>query len=116
MGRCPGEDVGLFQDRWHAQHEAEEQAGHEGTQGHQPLHQGAVRVQGEACFEDSSLPSNEEAQDDALNRARAHWTWTYELRPCSRHSRCLVDSSRGGWPRRALLYILYAASHLVDEE
>merc|ERR1712139_111638 len=33
--------------------------------GHQPLHQGAVRFQGEACLEDGALPSDEEAQGDA---------------------------------------------------
>merc|ERR1712093_543744 len=71
-----GEEVRLLQDCGHAQHEAEEQASHEGTQGRQPLHQGAVCVQGKACFEDSSLPSHEEAQGDALNRPRALLTGT----------------------------------------
>merc|ERR1711869_21046 len=41
-GRGAGEEVRLLQACGHAEHEAEEQAGDEGAQGHQPLHQGAV--------------------------------------------------------------------------
>merc|ERR1712023_433586 len=37
-----GEEVRLLQACWHAEHEAEEQACHEGPQGREPLHQGAV--------------------------------------------------------------------------
>merc|ERR1712118_332061 len=47
------------------------QAGNEGTQGHQPFHQGALRFQGEACLEDRTLPCPEEAQGDALRRVQA---------------------------------------------
>merc|ERR1739848_599922 len=67
-----GEEVRLLQACRHAQHEAEEQAGHEGTQGCQPLHQGAMRFQGQACLEDGALPPDEEAQGDALKRVSTH--------------------------------------------
>merc|ERR1711898_21933 len=36
------------------------------AKGHQPLHQGAVRFQGEACIEDCEMLRDEEAQGDAL--------------------------------------------------
>merc|ERR1712193_516177 len=65
-----GGEVGLLQDRWHAQHEAEEQACHEGAEGRQPLHQGALCLQGEARLEDSARPAHEEAQGDALSQER----------------------------------------------
>merc|ERR1712216_288970 len=67
-----GEEVRLLQACRHAQHEVEEQAGDQGTQGHQPLHQGALRFQGEACIQDRALPCPEEAQGDALRRVPAH--------------------------------------------
>merc|ERR1712216_543778 len=44
----------------------QEQAGNEGTQGHQPIHQGAMRFQGKACLEDGEVLRYEEAQGDAL--------------------------------------------------
>merc|ERR1711937_930803 len=65
-GRGAGEEVWVLQGRRYAEHEAEEQACHEGTQGHQPIHQGAVRFQGEACLEDGEVLRDEEAQGDAL--------------------------------------------------
>merc|ERR1711904_529449 len=65
-GRGAGEEVRVLQAWRYAEHEAEEQAGNEGTQGHQPIHQGAVRFQGEACLEDGEVLRDEEAQGDAL--------------------------------------------------
>merc|ERR1712118_384150 len=59
--RGAGEEVRLLQACGHAEHEAEEQAGNEGAQGHQPLHQGAVRFQGEARLEDCEVLRDEEA-------------------------------------------------------
>merc|ERR1711904_477178 len=63
-----GEEVRLLQACRYAEHEAQEQTGNEGTQGHQPLHQGAVCFQGEACIEDSEVLRDEEAQGDALSQ------------------------------------------------
>merc|ERR1712139_548814 len=97
-----GEEVWRLQARRHAEHEAEEQASNEGTQGHQPFHQGAVRFQGEACLEDGEVLRNEEAQGDALK-----WcgVWVLSLlKVGDGQKRCLADSSFGGRPRRALLY------------
>merc|ERR1719379_2250025 len=65
-GRGAGEEVGVLQARRYAEHEVEEQAGNEGTQGHQPIHQRAMRVQGKACLEDGEVLRYEEAQGDAL--------------------------------------------------
>merc|ERR1711918_173495 len=65
-GRGAGEEVRVLQGRRYAEHEAEEQASNEGTQGRQPIHQGAVRFQGEACLEDGEVLRDEEAQGDAL--------------------------------------------------
>merc|ERR1712139_692228 len=51
-----------LQARWDAQHEAEEEARHTCTQGSEPIHQGAMRLQGKACLEDREGPRHEEAQ------------------------------------------------------
>merc|ERR1711934_1126056 len=107
-GRGTGEEVWLLQACGYAQHEAEEQAGHKGAQGRQPLHQGAVRFQGEACLENSALPSDEEAQGDALKRVPTHvavgptdeCTWEYtgygERVECGRSDEVLVGRCGSG--------------------
>merc|ERR1711985_90608 len=97
-----GEEVWRLQTWRYAEHEVEEQASNEGTQGHQPLHQGAVRFQGEACLEDCEVLRDEEAQGDALKGRGLRVLSLLELG--MGHSRCLVDSSHGGRPHRALVY------------
>merc|ERR1711865_255773 len=64
--RCGAEEERLLQVRGPDEHEAEEQAGDEGSKGRESLHQGALRLQGEAGIEDRARPCDEEAQDDAL--------------------------------------------------
>merc|ERR1711924_167352 len=76
-------------------------AGHGGAQRRQPLHQGAVRLQGEACLEDSEVLRDEEAQGDALNQQGVRVLSL--LKVGNGHQRCLADSSCGGRPHRALL-------------
>merc|ERR1719284_670907 len=101
-GRGAGEEVWVLQARRHAEHEAEEQAGNQGTPGHQPFHQGAMRFQGEACLEDGEVLRDEEAQGDALK-----WRGVRAmplLNVGNGHSSCSADLSLGGRPRRALLY------------
>merc|ERR1711937_478602 len=101
-GRGAGEEVRLLQVRGYAEHEVEEQASNEGTQGYQPLHQGAVRLQGEACLEDSEVLRDEEAQGDALKEQGVRVLSL--LKVGNGLELCLADSSCGGRPHRALLY------------
>merc|ERR1711865_773603 len=64
-----GEEDGLLQACRHAQDEAEGEDGDESAQRYQPLHQGALRLQGEARLEDCEMLCHEEAQGLAELRA-----------------------------------------------
>merc|ERR1712187_135724 len=57
-----GEEDRLLQACRDAQHEAEEEACHACTQGCEPIHQGAMCLQGKAGLEDREGPGYEEAQ------------------------------------------------------
>merc|ERR1712087_822966 len=56
------EEEWILQARRDAQHEAEEEACHSCPQGCEPVHQGALCLQGEACLEDSEGFRHAEAQ------------------------------------------------------
>merc|ERR1712187_707505 len=60
-GRSDEEDW-LIQDRRHAQSEAEIKACDTSTEGREPIHERAVRLQSQACIQDSEGTSDEEAQ------------------------------------------------------
>merc|ERR1740117_687177 len=62
--RCGGanEKEWIFQARRRFEHEAQEQAGCEGTQGHPPVHQGAVCDQSEAGIQESDGQSHEKTE------------------------------------------------------
>merc|ERR1712048_1237659 len=56
------EEEWFFQVRRYVEHEVEEEACNPSTQGCQPVHQGALRLQGQAGFQDSSCLGHEKAQ------------------------------------------------------
>merc|ERR1711879_268520 len=52
------------------EHEAQEEASTACTQGRQPVHKGAMRLQGQASVEDCASATNEEVEgDDQLSRS-----------------------------------------------
>merc|ERR1712007_282299 len=75
------EEDWLLQTRWRAEHEAEEEASYPCPQGRQPVHQGTLRLQGQACVEDREGPPDEEAQgNDQLSSVAcfamgSSWPW-----------------------------------------
>merc|ERR1719164_196367 len=54
----------LFQARRSAQHEAEEEASNTSQERRKPIHQGTMRVQSQARFQDRQGIANEEVQGD----------------------------------------------------
>merc|ERR1711957_442287 len=54
----------IFQARRGFESEAQEPGGYEGTQGHQPVHQGAVCDQGEAGIQESDGEGDEKTERD----------------------------------------------------
>merc|ERR1712216_927878 len=58
------EEEWLIQVRWLPELEAEEEACHPCSQGCQPFHQGAMRVQSEASLQDCPCFGNEEVEGD----------------------------------------------------
>merc|ERR1712166_1398495 len=52
----------------HAQHEVEEEGRQRGKEGHQPIHQGTLRLQGQAGIQDGQVLCNEETQVGAQLR------------------------------------------------
>merc|ERR1712066_171989 len=67
----------LLQTRWRVEHEAEEEASDTCAQGCQPVHKGTLRLQGQACVEDSEGLSDEEAQgDDQLSSVVCFMQWS----------------------------------------
>merc|ERR1711953_829471 len=64
VGSCGRSDEKdwLIQDRRHAQSEVEIKACDTSTEGREPIHERAVRLQSQACIQDSEGASDEEAQ------------------------------------------------------
>merc|ERR1712139_451898 len=68
------EEERRFQDWWLLELEAQEEASSPSSQGHQSIHKGAMRVQGQASFQDSSRFAHEEVEgDDQLSRLRFYF-------------------------------------------
>merc|ERR1739848_221746 len=61
-GGSSSEEEWSVQGRWHAQFEVEGEACTCGPQGCEPIHQGALRVQSEACLENREGLRHEEAE------------------------------------------------------
>merc|ERR1712146_755656 len=61
---CSGgaEEDWFLQTWWRVEHEAEEEASDPCPQGRQSVHQGTLRLQGQACFEDRQGVTDEEVQ------------------------------------------------------
>merc|ERR1711865_81885 len=66
---------------WHVEHEAQEEGCCTCTQGCEPLHQGAVRVQGQASLQDREVLCHEEVEGVAqLSRMTSlMWSWMHRL-------------------------------------
>merc|ERR1712217_656642 len=60
--RSSTEEDGLIQDRGHAQSQVEVKACNTSTEGCEPIHEGAVRLQSQACVEDSEGAPHEEVE------------------------------------------------------
>merc|ERR1712072_866509 len=70
VGCFGAEEERRFQDWWLLKFEAQEEASTPSSQGSQPVHQGAMRVQGQAGIQDSSRFGHEEIEgDDQLSTA-----------------------------------------------
>merc|ERR1712146_586679 len=54
----------VLQARRRVEHEAEEEASDTCPQGRESVHEGTLRLQGQACVEDREGPADEEAQGD----------------------------------------------------
>merc|ERR1711879_129729 len=65
-GSCSlrAEEERRIQDWWLREHEVEEEASNPGSQGSEPLHQGALRFQGKASVQDRARLGNEEVEGD----------------------------------------------------
>merc|ERR1712070_126168 len=61
-GMRPDQEEWKLQVGWYAQHEAEEEASDPSEEGRQPLHQRALRLQGQASLQNCEGVRNEEAQ------------------------------------------------------
>merc|ERR1711865_1139275 len=65
---------------WHVEHETQEEGCCPCTQGCEPLHQGAVRVQGQASLQDREVLCHEEVEGVAqLSRMTCllMWSWMH---------------------------------------
>merc|ERR1711918_151781 len=81
-GRVRAEEEWNFQDWWLLELEAQEEASSPCSQGHQPFHQGAMRVQGQASLQDCPCLAHEEVEgDDQLSRLRFHFWFSGMLIP-----------------------------------
>merc|ERR1719265_1513729 len=58
------EEKWSIQDWRLLEHEVEEEASNPGTQGREPLHQGALRLQSKASLKDRARTGNEEVEGD----------------------------------------------------
>merc|ERR1712028_142074 len=77
VGRFRAEEEWRLQDWWLLELEAQEEASSRSSQGNQPLHQGAMRVQGQASFQDCARLAHEEVQgDDQLSGWRFHFSFS----------------------------------------
>merc|ERR1712072_881361 len=71
VGRFRAEEEWRIQDWWLLELEAQEEASSSSSQGSQSIHQGAMRVQGQASFQDCPRLGHEEVEgDDQLSRLR----------------------------------------------
>merc|ERR1711976_749281 len=73
------EEERLLQGCWRPQPEAQEEASSACPQGRQPIYEGAMRLQGQASFQDCARSAHEEAQGDGqLNLAIGATLYTFE--------------------------------------
>merc|ERR1712107_88970 len=98
-GSGGAEEERLVQAGWCFEHEAEEEARAACAQGREPVHEGALCLQGEASFEDGEGAANEEAEgDDQLSSGA----------DCIALRRAVATRCVGGWSHQAggALYFL----------